>query len=103
MTSKKSCPNAGIEHISSARMIPPFVPSDAPPRDLIYFWLMMNAIYCIYHRYIIIVHRIEIMGILKLLESYKWKRLLMGINPKRIAFKMEDSILLVLCVSLVDS
>jgi hypothetical protein len=32
------------------------------------------------------------MGILKLLESYKWKRLLMGINPKGIGFKMEDSI-----------
>ena len=41
------------------------------------------AVYCIYHRYTIIVHRIEIMGILKLLESYKWKRLLMGINPDR--------------------
>ena len=50
------------------------------------------AVYCIYHRYTIIVHRIEIMGILKLLESYKWKRLLMGINPKGIGFKMEDSI-----------
>ena len=32
------------------------------------------------------------MGILKLLASYKWKRLLMGINPKGIGFKMEDSI-----------
>ena len=50
------------------------------------------AVYCIYHRYTIIVHRIEIMGILKLLESYKWKRLLMGINPKGIGFKMENSI-----------
>ena len=30
-----------------------------------------NAVYCIYHRYTIIVHRIEMKGILKLLESYK--------------------------------
>ena len=44
------------------------------------------AVYCIYHRYTIIVYRIEIMGILKLLESYKWKRLLMGINPEGIGF-----------------
>ena len=50
------------------------------------------AVYCIYHRYTIIVHRIEMMGFLKLLESYKWKRLLMGINPKGIGFKLEDSI-----------
>ena len=50
------------------------------------------AVYCIYHSYTIIVHRIEMMGILKLLESYKWKRLLMGINPKGIGFKLEDSI-----------
>ena len=44
------------------------------------------AVYCIYHRYTIIVHRIEMKGILKLLESYKWKRLLMGINPEGIGF-----------------
>ena len=36
------------------------------------------AVYCIYHRYTIIVHRIEIMGILKLLESYKWKKIAYG-------------------------
>ena len=51
------------------------------------------AVYCIYHRYTIIVHRIEMMGILKLLESYKWKKIAcVGINPKRIGSKMEDSI-----------
>ena len=33
------------------------------------------------------------MGILKLLESCLWKKIAyVGINPKRIGFKMEDSI-----------
>ena len=50
------------------------------------------GVYCIYHRYTIIVHRIEIMGILKLLESYKWKKIAYGNQSKRIGFKMEDSI-----------
>ena len=50
------------------------------------------AVYCIYHRYTIIVHRIEMMGILKLLESYKWKKIAYGNQSKRIGFKMEDSI-----------
>ena len=45
------------------------------------------AVYCIYHRYTIIVHRIEMMEILKLMESYKWKKLLMGINPKGLDSK----------------
>jgi hypothetical protein len=41
------------------------------------------AVYCIYHRYTIIVHRIEMMGTLKLLESYKWKKITYGNQSKR--------------------
>ena len=41
------------------------------------------AVYCIYHRYTITVYRIELMGILKLMESYKWKNITYGNQSKR--------------------
>jgi hypothetical protein len=41
------------------------------------------AVYYIFHRYTIIVYRIEIMGILKVLESYKWKKIAYGNQSKR--------------------
>ena len=46
------------------------------------------AVYCIQHRCTIIVHRIEMMGVLKLLESCLWKKIAYGgINPKRLDSK----------------
>ena len=46
------------------------------------------AVYCIQHRYTIIVHRIEMMRILKLFESCLWKMIAyMGITPKGLDSK----------------